>query len=125
MRALALSLLLCVPASIAGADTTLMTGLLAPSGIGAITQCLVVNYGTKPVQLVSSSFLTTSGPLAPDTNSCENGPIAPGESCAFAVVTGSYLGGRITVKGSTKKVRARCIVLPASGPGLLDAAEMR
>ena len=125
MRVFALTLaVLAGVTSSAAADTTLSTGLMGvnPAGGGTDVVCLVTNIGTKPVTTVSRSMFDNLGSVAPTSDGCAE--IAAGETCSFGKTGATLLlGGRIVVKGSTKKLRGRCIA--RVGFDLVDSAEMR
>ena len=100
-------------------------GTLASSFINAnlgVIVCRLTNTGTTPVVITSASLFSFDGSPIPAYDSC-TGTLAPGNSCIVdsVMVTGGR--GVIEVQGSTRKLRAQCVV--ENGNEDLATSEMR
>lgn len=119
----ALSLLTAVPSARAA---LLQSGTIFNAGTGPAVFCFASNLGPKPVTVLGVRGIGEDGmPVAVSSvgpTACLPAPVQPGATCEFETAA-TIVRMEIEIKGSAKKVRARCTVVSDGVPR--DSVELR
>jgi len=76
--------------------------------------CTVGNIGTKEVLITAPAIVNAGNSNISDSTNCNNRLLVPGDYCSIDATEG-FGRGTVTVKGSTRSIRARCAVMTNSG----------
>lgn len=101
------------------ADKPLSSGLMIAANSGNVTtSCNILNFGSRPVTISSTSVLAgPNGQAGPPTSDdCSSAPLDPNGACNFGTAGGVYGGGTAFVSmGNPKHLRGNCRLVNGSG----------